>query len=168
MLDFLKTICENNYYKLEEFEELNKRVKYYVSVIPIDIDYNKKSDHFITIVNPNTKSISTKITIYDANVATTYSVLRELVLHNIKNSIIVVLNTKEGYSIINNLMAGPLSHNVFYTLKTRKDKRDIFEQEYPVYGLRYTYKLQKERPKDEDFGLYMAKVAMKNNQETNK
>lgn len=168
MLDFLKTVCENNCYKLEEFEELNKRVKYYISVIPINLDSNKKSDHFITIVNPNTKSISAKITIYDANVVTTYSVLQELVLRNIKNSIIVVLNTKEGYSIINNLMTGPLSNNVFYTLKTRKDKLNICEHEYPVYGLRYTYKLQQERPKDEDFGLYMAKVAMKNNQGSNK
>ena len=164
MLDFLKTVCENNCYKLEEFEELNKRVKYYISVIPINLDSPEKRDHFITIVNPYTKTISTKITIYDADVATTYSVLRELVLYNIKNSIIVVLNTKDGYSIINNLMAGPLSNSVFYTLKTRKDKLNICEQEYPVYGLRYTHKLQKEQPKDEDFGLYIAKVAMKNNQ----
>ena len=102
MLDFLKTVCENNCYKLEEFEELNKRVKYYISVIPINLDSPEKRDHFITIVNPYTKTISTKITIYDADVATTYSVLRELVLYNIKKSIIVVLNTKDGYSIINN------------------------------------------------------------------
>ena len=108
--------------------------------------------------------IAVVVTIYDADVATTYSVLRELVLYNIKNSIIVVLNTKDGYSIINNLMDGPLSNSVFYTLKTRKDKLNICEQEYPIYGLRYTHKLQKEQPKDEDFGLYIAKVAMKNNQ----
>ena len=167
MLDFLKTVCENNRYKLEEFEELNKRVKYYISVIPINLDSPEKRDHFITIVNPNAKSISAKITIYDANVATTYSVLLELVLHNIKKSIIVVLNTKDGYHILNKLMQGTLSDNVFYTLKTRKDKLNICEQEYPFYGLRYTNKLQKEKPENEDFGLYIAKIAMKNNQVNN-
>ena len=167
MLDFLKTTCKDHYYNLEEFEELKPHVKYYISVVPINFDSPERREHTITIVNPKTKTVSTKITIYDTDTVTTYSVLLELVLYNIKKSIIVVLNTKDGYHILNKLMQGALSDNVFYTLKTRKDKLNICEQEYPFYGLRYTNKLQKEKPENEDFGLYIAKIAMKNNQVNN-